>query len=217
MDEALRATRITRLKRDLAQAKGLSAARLASEIIEIGFVCLRCGDCCQGTDNSVLAFPREIRRIEEATGLSWLQIAGPPEEGEFDSNGCFHTLEWRLLKDEQSCRFYREGCCKVYQVRPGLCRTYPFYLDCSRLFHSECRGLGGRIEPEKAKKIAEYLILRHITEIEEAISLLERYRDFERGDPEEGHEKDCIIVHDSEGEHIIRKGANCSGRNEFGQ
>lgn len=207
MDEAERATRIAGLKRDLAQAKGLSAARLASEICEIGFACQHCGECCQGTDNSVLAFPREIRRIEEATGLLWLQIAGPPEEGEFDCNGCFHTLEWRLLKDEQSCRFYREGRCAVYQVRPGLCRTYPFYLDRGKLFYSECRGLGRRIEPDMAQKIAEDLILRHITEIEEAVSLLDKFRDFERRGPEKGCEKDCIIVHDSEGEHRILNGS----------
>ena len=59
------------------------------------------------------------------------------------------------------------------------------------------------IEPREAEKLAEELISRQITEIQEAISLLEKYQDFERADPEKGESKGCIIVHDSEGEHRI--------------
>ena len=65
---------------------------------------------------------------------------------------------------------------------------------------SECRGLGGMIEPDKAKEMARLLLLRHITEIREAIALLEKYEDFERGGPGEGSR---CIVHDSDGEHSI--------------
>ena len=45
-----------------------------------------------------------------------------------------------------------------------LCRTYPFYLDNGELMCSECQGLGGKIEPYEAYKIAERLILRYLFE-----------------------------------------------------
>ena len=54
-------------------------------------------------------------------------------------------------------------------------------------------------KPVEAERLAETLIARQIIEIEEAIALLERYRDFPRGPPGERG----IIVHDSEGEQRI--------------
>ena len=206
MDEVERRLRIAELNEELSEAKKLTAIGLAARIRELGFSCLRCGECCRGEDNSVLVFPREVRRICAATGLAWLEVAGPPEEGEWGRDGSFHTLEWRLKKDGESCRFFQEGRCSIYRDRPLLCRTYPFYLDRGELMHSECRGLGGRIEPDEAEKIAKVLISRQITEIEEAISLLERYRDFHRGDPADSSGKGGITVHDSEGEHKIVEG-----------
>ena len=203
MDEVERGLRIAELNEELSEAKKLTPTSLAARIEELGFSCLRCGECCRGEDNSVLVFPREVRRICAAAGLAWLEVAGPPEEGEWGRDGSFHTLEWRLKKDRESCRFFQEGRCAIYRDRPHLCRTYPFYLDRGVLMHSECRGLGERIDPGEAEKIANVLISRQITEIEEAISLLERYQDFLRGDPAESGGKDDITVHDSEGEHRI--------------
>jgi Fe-S-cluster containining protein len=81
-----------------------------------------------------------------------------------------------------------------------LCSTYPFYLDNGELMCSECQGLGGKMESGEADKMAEKLIMRYLFEIQEAIALLERYRDFERGEARKDGE---CIVHDSEGEHRI--------------
>jgi Fe-S-cluster containining protein len=194
--------RIACLKKDLLAAKGLSRTDLAAQIRETGFRCQQCGECCRGEDNSVVVFPDEIRRIQRTTGLDWLEAVAPPEEGEWDRMGCFHTLEWRLLKANDACRFYQDGRCSIYPIRPMLCRTYPFYLDEGRLMHSECRGLGGNIESELANELAGQLLKRYLTEVQEAIHLLEKYRDFERGEAKEGG--DCI-VHDSEGEHRISR------------
>jgi hypothetical protein len=198
--QEMREDRISKLKEALLEAKKLSLTKLAARVWEVGFHCKKCGECCQGEDNSVVAFPREIRRIQRRTGLPWLEVACPPEEGEWDTDGCFHTLEWRLKKEGESCRFYQNGRCSVYPARPMLCRTYPFYLDNGELMCSECRGLGGRIEPDEADKMAKQLFLRYIFEIQEAIALLERYHDFERGEARNGG---GCIVHDSEGEHRI--------------
>ena len=201
------ASRIAELREDLKRAKSQSQAELATEIREMGFSCQSCGDCCRGEDNSVLVFPFEIRYIQKDAGLSWAEVAEPPEEGEWDREGYFHTLEWRLAKLGEACRFYQGKECAIYPVRPMLCRTYPFYLDRGKLMVSECRGLRGRIEVKDAELLAGQLIARQIIEIEEAIALLERYRDFPRGPPGERG----IIVHDSEGEHRIGKLASkCS-------
>jgi len=195
-----REERISELKEAMLAARKISPAELAARIEEIGFACQKCGECCFGEDYSVVVFPREIRAIQGATGLDWLEVARPPEEGEWDREGWFHTLEWRLKKDGVSCRFYEKGRCSIYLARPMLCRTYPFYLDMDNgiLQCSQCRGLGGKIEPEEAEEIAGNLIMRYAIELEEATLLLERYRDFERG--EAGKRSGCI-VHDSEGEH----------------
>lgn len=193
------ASRIADLREDLRKAKAQSKVDLAAEIRDMGFSCQGCGECCRGEDNSVLVFPQEIRAIEEATGLSWAEVAEPPQEGEWDTEGYFHTLEWRLAKVGEACRFYQGGVCAIYSVRPMLCRSYPFYLDRGKLMASECRGLGKKIDVQEAERLAETLIARQIIEIEEAIALLERYRDFPRGPPGERG----IIVHDSEGEQRI--------------
>ena len=193
------ASRIADLREDLRKAKAQSKVDLAAEIRDMGFSCQGCGECCRGEDNSVLVFPQEIRAIEEATGLSWAEVAEPPQEGEWDTEGYFHTLEWRLAKVGEACRFYQGGVCAIYPVRPILCRSYPFYLDRGKLMASECRGLGKKIDAQEAERLAETLIARQIIEIEEAIALLERYRDFPRGPPGERG----IIVHDSEGEQRI--------------
>lgn len=188
------------LQKSLETTKRISIEDLASQITAIGFECLRCGDCCVGDENSVVAFPFEIRKILAATGIGWLDAVEPPIMGEWDCHGNFHTLEWRIKKDKGSCKFHSEKGCEIYQARPVICETYPFYLDERELHYSECRGLGRKIESGEAERIAAGIIERRITEIEEAIALLEKYEDFARG---KRSEKGACIVHDSEGEHPI--------------
>jgi hypothetical protein len=196
----LKDKRLEELRKNLEATKRISTEVLASQIRAIGFECLRCGDCCVGEDNSVVLFPFEIRRILAETGIGWPDAVEPPKIGECDREGNFHTLEWRIKKDGDSCKFHSETGCKIYQTRPMLCKTYPFYLDEGTLHYSECRGLGKNIGSDEAERIAATVINRSITEIQEAIALLEKYKDFERGSPTKI--KACI-VHDSEGEHHI--------------
>jgi uncharacterized protein len=188
------------LRKSLETTKRISIEDLASQITAIGFECLRCGDCCVGDDNSVVVFPFEIRKILAATGVGWLDAVEPPTIGEWDCHGNFHTLEWRIKKEEGSCKFHSEKGCEIYQTRPMMCKTYPFYLDEEELLCSECRGLGREIGSGEAEKIAARIIERRITELEEAIALLEKYQDFERG---QRSEKGACIVHDSEGSHAV--------------
>lgn len=194
--------RLVALVSRLEAARDLSTERIATEIREVGFRCLRCGECCRGEDNSVTVFPSEIRRIVCKTGKSWLEVVEPPPQGEWDSKGNFHTLEWRLRKEGPGCCYYSDCRCSIYPDRPLLCRTYPFYLEDGDLHVSECRGLGKAIEHRAALRLASVIKTRYLTEIEESIELVRRYRDFERGRPSPEGEGVCI-VHDSEGEHPI--------------
>lgn len=194
-----RKSHLAELRREREAASDLSVEKLAAEIRRIGFDCICCGECCVGEDNSVVVFPFEIRHILKATGRPWLDVALPPFEGEWDARGNFHTLEWRIKKEGGSCKFYAEGC-RIYEARPLLCMTYPFYLDEGILRFSQCRGLGGKIGVNESEEIAARLIKRYVTEITEAIALLERYEDFERGLPSMDG---ACIVHDSEGKHLI--------------
>jgi Fe-S-cluster containining protein len=185
----------------LERAESFSTEAIAREIMRIGFRCQRCGDCCRGEENSVAIFPFEIREIMVgAGGEGWLEVAEPPLEGEWDIEGIFHTLEWRLRKDGLDCKYHSEGGCRIYEARPLLCKTYPFYLEEGRLRWSDCRGLGGEIGPEESKTLAELLKRRQIVEIKEAIDLIRKYEDFERGEPSPYGK---CVVHDSEGEHEI--------------
>lgn len=184
------------LESQLEGAENLSGRAIAREIMRIGFRCEMCGDCCRGEENSVAVFPFEIRAIIAETGEGWLDAAEPPLEGEWDCEGNFHTLEWRLRKEGRDCRYYSAGGCRIYGARPLLCQTYPFYLEEGRLQWSECRGLGGEIGFAEATKLAELLKRRQIVEIREAIELVRKYEDFERGEPSV---RGRCIVHDSYG------------------
>lgn len=191
---------IADLERELQAACCISVGDLASRIEEIGFQCQACGECCRGEDNSVAVFPFEVRRILKFCGKEWLESVEPPQDGEWDRQGRFHTLEWRLKKEGGDCKFYCEQGCCIYPARPFICRTYPFYLAEGRLRFSQCRGLGKAISPQEAASMAVLLKDRYLTELKEALSLLRNFRDFERGPPAEGGE---CVVHDSEGEHRI--------------
>jgi len=190
---------LTELASELKEAQALDVEALARDIQEKGFRCTLCGRCCRGRDLSVLAFPGEIRQIMDRTGRGWLEVAEPPSSGEWDREGNFHTLEWRLKKEGGNCQFY-EGDCRIYSHRPLICRTYPFFLTKGGLQVSMCEGLGREMEPHRALELAAELKQRYIRELEEALELISNFKDFKRGLP--SREGSCL-VHDSEGLHHI--------------
>jgi Fe-S-cluster containining protein len=188
------------LRRELRETRALSLEQLADQIRAFGFQCLRCGECCSGEENSVVVFPFEIRAILERTGLPWLEAARPPGDGEWDDRGRFHTLEWRLQKKGGSCKFYGNGECMIYEERPLLCKSYPFFLEKGVLGFSECAGLGVRADRDRSQELAALLKERRIAELEEAIALIKKFQDFPRG---AAGRKTICIVHDSEGAHQV--------------
>ncbi len=194
----MKETKIASLTKTLDKAAGIDEKQLAHEIKAIGFKCRNCAQCCRAEygDNTVSVFPFEIRRICEKTGLKRDDFAIPTPSEDRDSEGNIHTFEW-VLRKNGDCIFLEKGLCRIYECRPFICKTYPFYLLDGRLMASECAGLGGAINYEESLKLARLLKERCIAESKESILLLGNFNGFKPGG------KGNICVHDSEGEHWI--------------
>jgi len=66
--------------------------------------CSRCGKCCK----KPLLLPEDKERISRYLGISK------------------ESLEKYFLKD--TCPFFSNNECKIYDIRPIICRIYPFIL-----------------------------------------------------------------------------------------
>lgn len=200
---------VRRFRKDLKNIKAVSPDAIAMHMPH--FSCSGCAKCCRAAfgDNTVTLFPDEIRVIMAATGLEWLDVAEPEEDGDTDGYGNSHAFEWALRKKpDGDCRFLEKGRCSIYESRPHICRTYPFYLDNNKVQGGECDGLGkGKMDNQDAGAMAKSLLDRHTKELEESIGLLEKL-DMEAG---RGH-KGMVIVHDSEGTWLV---AEKCGRRYF--
>ena len=101
------------------------------------FACTGCGKCCTGRGSYVIEVSRrEQRRIQRFLGISWdwlrrryvFRFDDERESVRMHANG--------------DCVFLGEGKrCRIYAVRPGQCRTYPFWpeLETRQAWHAEAR------------------------------------------------------------------------------
>ncbi len=190
-------SKIKHLLKTLDNAKRIDEAQLAEKIKVIGFKCKKCAHCCKAEygDNTVCVFPFEIRRICERTGLSRDAFAIPTPSRDRDAKGNIHTFEWVLRKNGE-CIFLEKGLCGIYENRPYICKTYPFYLLEGNLMVSECEGIGREMSCEESRGLAALLKERYIVEIKESAALLEKFKGFKP-------RRKGICVHDSEGEHWV--------------
>ncbi|AKB17909.1 MULTISPECIES: YkgJ family cysteine cluster protein [unclassified Methanosarcina] len=150
----------------------------------------------------------EISEPDEEVFSESFQLFELPKE-DIDSDGNIHTYGWMLRRKRNGdCVFLEKDTnrCRIYPVRPMLCSTYPFYIEGLKLYTCECEGLGDHISAEESRKLAEILLSRYISELEDTLAMYEKYEDFERG--KEGPdiaknnlEKDICtyIIHDSIG------------------
>ena len=222
MDEKYKSLLIQELERELADASNISKKTIAAKIENIGFSCLMCGKCCRRAfgDNRVLLIPQEIQLIADHTGIGSDEIITPAtsDDPEFtdliDAKGRIHTFGWMLLrKNNGDCNFIEDADisnrCKIHNVRPMLCRTYPFYMQDMELHVSECEGLERKISPEESLKLASDVIDRYVAELGDTIALYEKFEGI--ATKQESTEvaatnpcgkKDIVyVVHDSNGTH----------------
>ncbi len=107
------------------------------------FACTQCGHCCT-TEGYVWVDRREAERLADHLGLTLEQFA----------KRHLRTVDrrWALTdRSDGACVFWDEGC-TVYPVRPGQCRTFPFWKEnlasdeAWRETAQECEGIGeGRL------------------------------------------------------------------------
>jgi hypothetical protein len=96
-----------------------------------------------------------------------------------------------------------ESRCRVYESRPHLCRTYPFFLHEGRLEVCECEGIGYPISTEAAVNLASDMVHRKITELNDTIRVYEKFLEasfsLEEKDGFSLEDVGSIVVHDTEG------------------
>jgi Fe-S-cluster containining protein len=103
------------------------------------FICIECGRCCKGVgDGYVFVFDREIKKIcrfLKITQKEFKEKYSEEIEAEFrkfthhykptKKKTYIKTSVLKQDKDDGSCIFLSSDLCRIYDVRPMQCRTWP--------------------------------------------------------------------------------------------
>lgn len=110
----------------------------------VRFECKRCALCCGDTETrnrSILMMQIEAYRIMKKALIDLDEFAEKIE--------CSEPYIYRMRKTEKGqCFFLQDKSCSIYQVRPVICRFYPFQLENTRddryvfSYTKECQGIG---------------------------------------------------------------------------
>ncbi len=86
------------------------------------FECTRCGRCCRGEPGYVW-----VREIEIASIARFLKM----ETAEFVKTYVRHAMGDQALHElaNGDCIFWSPAGCRIYEVRPTQCRTFPFWQE----------------------------------------------------------------------------------------
>ncbi len=119
--------------------------RFIEIIREVGFECNCCGKCCTSEFNDhVFLLDDDVARIIEAPGSDFLRPA--PYFDFCDNLGRFYVLGYALKnKPGGDCIFYTGGKCEHYEIRPDICKIYPYMLhrEADEDGNVELRQIGG--------------------------------------------------------------------------
>lgn len=86
--------------------------------------CTHAMNCCarvtpDGEIDSPVIMSHEVRAIEKYSGIAHRKFI---ESGKDHKESRFHHLKY----DSSGCFFFKNGKCKIYDVRPIDCRLFPF-------------------------------------------------------------------------------------------
>lgn len=97
-------------------------------IKDVGFECDFCGKCCTSEFNDhVFLLDDDAQRIIQNIGHDFL-IPAPYFEL-CDNLGRFYVMGYALkTKPNGDCIFYSAGRCEHYDIRPAVCKIYPYML-----------------------------------------------------------------------------------------
>lgn len=97
----------------------------------VPFRCQLCGACCRQVENSLMLEPMDIYHLGR-----FLRKRGEPIEGLEDVlteyahadllMDCLPIFLLNTVGQDHACVFLKDGRCDVYEVRPRICRLYPF-------------------------------------------------------------------------------------------
>lgn len=104
------------------------------------FRCTDCGNCC--TDTIVPVTAHDIERLQEGLKLPAQELAEFYKASEFEDEGeGLHFVRLDIgarvmglrkrfdeKEERESCKFFENNRCTVYEHRPVTCRVWPFTL-----------------------------------------------------------------------------------------
>ena len=108
----------------------------------VHFECQRCAKCCGDGSHrgrNILLLEPEVRQISKVTGLRPLSFAS--------RSLSVQPYRYRMKKRGGKCVFLDGKACRIYNLRPLICRFYPFSLKKGSngyIFEvsEECPGIG---------------------------------------------------------------------------
>ncbi|MEJ2281485.1 MAG: YkgJ family cysteine cluster protein [Candidatus Bathyarchaeota archaeon] len=110
----------------------------------MNFECSHCGKCCGDTEEKIrhiLLLKSDIDRISKETLLNYTEFA--------EKSTGTEPYIYELKKTKSgSCFFLKNNLCIIYEIRPLICRFYPFPLENlgnnkhAFSFTKKCPGIG---------------------------------------------------------------------------
>ena len=102
--------------------------------------CKECeGNCCIGESGYIWVNPIEIKEIAKFLEIDVDEF----KEKYLIKVGYKYSIKEKPYKDGFACIFFENGC-KIYEVRPNQCRTFPFwdyFKDKVEELKKECPGI----------------------------------------------------------------------------
>jgi Fe-S-cluster containining protein len=96
--------------------------------LQIHWKCLKekCPTNCCGSFENKLPFHTPINKIEhDDILLMFDEVKNFTDKDKFLKDGSYFLN----LNKDRSCKFFKNNTCSCYDVRPAVCRAYPFYID----------------------------------------------------------------------------------------
>jgi len=118
---------------DFAKLFNAIASEHAAPVVDLPFIaenieallsvssCRQCGNCCKAEitndeNASVVADKEELEAIAQEINTDFKELAGKLSKHPTQKDAWCWPLP---------CLYYQDGQCRIYNVRPKVCRTYP--------------------------------------------------------------------------------------------
>lgn len=121
-------TKSDELEKEIKDIAAFPESEFTSIIRDVGFECDCCGKCCTSEFNDhVFLLDEDAERIIDNVGRDCLLPA--PYYDFCDNLGRFYVIGYALKsKTNGNCIFYTGKRCEHYELRPSICRIYPYML-----------------------------------------------------------------------------------------